>query len=193
MLHRRRSLTPRAASPPSLGDRAYVASSCLCAPGLRRYSSVREREIRGPFLISFLFSSFLLLFSSSLRIFWNASAVCSTWGLRRGGGLKGNRSENQALFKNFFFFLLSCGWFHRCISAATGAVGRDATVSFCQYYGDKSVSMLLLIWRFQTTGLPGKKWCFSDAVKQNGGKWELQLPRGPRCPLFFTLHTLIQI
>lgn len=72
----------------------------LLAPGLRRYSSVREREIRGPFLISFLFSSFLLLFSSSLRIFWNASAVCSTWGLRRGGGLKGNRSEDQALFKN---------------------------------------------------------------------------------------------
>lgn len=43
------------------------------------YSSVREREMRGPFLISFLFSSFLLLFSSSLRIFWKASAVWSTW------------------------------------------------------------------------------------------------------------------
>lgn len=47
--------------------------------GQRRYSSLREREIRGPFLISFLFSSFLLLFSSSLRIFWKASAVWSIW------------------------------------------------------------------------------------------------------------------
>lgn len=44
----------------------------------RRYSSEREREMRGPFLISFLFSSFLLLFSSSLRIFLKASAVWST-------------------------------------------------------------------------------------------------------------------
>lgn len=43
------------------------------------YSSVREREMRGPFLISFLFSSFLLLFCSSRRSFWNASAVWSTW------------------------------------------------------------------------------------------------------------------
>lgn len=55
----------------------------LCSPNLlkrRRYSSEREREMRGPFLISFLFSSFLLLFSSSLRIFLKASAVWSTCG-----------------------------------------------------------------------------------------------------------------
>lgn len=53
----------------------------LCSPSRlkrQRYSSEREREMRGPFLISFLFSSFLLLFSSSLRIFLNASAVWST-------------------------------------------------------------------------------------------------------------------
>lgn len=54
------------------------------------YNSVREREIRGPFRISFLFSSFLLLFSSSRRIFWKASAVCSTWNTDK------NTSKNYA-------------------------------------------------------------------------------------------------
>lgn len=62
--------------------------NCACAPSSwsphtlrqQRYSSDREREMRGPFLISFLFSSFLLFFSSSLRIFLKASAVWSTWG-----------------------------------------------------------------------------------------------------------------
>lgn len=55
----------------------------LCSTNLpkwQHYSSEREREMRGPFLISFLFSSFLLLFSSSLRIFLKASAVWSTCG-----------------------------------------------------------------------------------------------------------------
>lgn len=74
-LHCHRSLQVK----PPLVDCAYAPSSpLLCSPQaleVQRYSSVREREMRGPFLISFLFSSFLLLFSSSLRIFWKASAV----------------------------------------------------------------------------------------------------------------------
>lgn len=66
---------------PPLVDCAFASSLFCSLPQRwgRRYSSVREREMRGPFLISFLFSSFLLLFSSSLRIFWKASAVWSTW------------------------------------------------------------------------------------------------------------------
>lgn len=78
---------------PPLGDCAYAPSSrslFSTRADVQRYSSVREREMRGPFLISFLFSSFLLRFSSSLRIFWKASAVWSTWSRRerriqRGG------------------------------------------------------------------------------------------------------------
>lgn len=62
---------------PPLADCAYALSfprlvssaRTTSAEVWRRYSSVREREMRGPFRISFLFSSFLLLFSSSLRIF----------------------------------------------------------------------------------------------------------------------------
>lgn len=62
-----RTLPPPPLPPPLLGSPP--------APPVPRYSSVREREMRGPFRISFLFSSFLRLFSSSLRIFWKASAV----------------------------------------------------------------------------------------------------------------------
>lgn len=72
-------------------EQLYVSTDRLglCSPIVlkwRRYSSEREREMRGPFLISFLFSSFLLLFSSSLRIFLKASAVWSTWDERTFGG-----------------------------------------------------------------------------------------------------------
>lgn len=73
------SLAPRVyQSSPPLWTVRMLPPPLLCsppAPPVLRYSSVREREMRGPFLISFLFSSFLLLFSSSLRIFWKASAV----------------------------------------------------------------------------------------------------------------------
>lgn len=80
------SLSSGSGSTRRVTERRLAASPDLLAlrsPNLlkqRRYSSEREREMRGPFLISFLFSSFLLLFSSSLRIFLNASAVWSTCG-----------------------------------------------------------------------------------------------------------------
>lgn len=48
----------------------------LLNPGLQRaYNSDWDREIRGPFRISFRFSSFFRRFSSSLRAFWRGSVL----------------------------------------------------------------------------------------------------------------------
>lgn len=66
---------------------ALAISQCRCTsatlpppgpldPGLQQgYNSDCDREIRGPFRISFRFSSFLRRFSSSLRAFWKGSVL----------------------------------------------------------------------------------------------------------------------
>lgn len=56
----------------------------LLNPGLQQgYNSDWEREIRGPFRISFRFSSFFRRFSSSLRAFWKGSVLEMNWGKSR--------------------------------------------------------------------------------------------------------------
>lgn len=47
------------------------------------YNSDWDREIRGPFRISFRFSSFFRRFSSSLRAFWKGSVLEMNWGTDR--------------------------------------------------------------------------------------------------------------
>lgn len=106
---------------PPLGDCAYAPSSrslFSTRADVQRYSSVREREMRGPFLISFLFSSFLLRFSSSLRIFWKASAVWSTWSRRERRIQRGGVRDSVVL--GTFFKAKIC---LRCCVCVTGCTG----------------------------------------------------------------------